>query len=65
MEEVETEGMLTQDFYYTALILARYSDMPPEERQSVIDFINEYRYSEFAWRGGSSQYHSPSRRRWE
>lgn len=51
MEEVETEGMLTQDFYYTALILARYSDMPPEERQSVIDFINEYRYSEFAWRG--------------
>ncbi|WP_054841098.1 prenyltransferase/squalene oxidase repeat-containing protein [Thermococcus peptonophilus] len=52
MEEVETKGMLTQDFYYTALILAKHSSMtPPEERQSLIDFINEYRYSGFAWVG--------------
>jgi hypothetical protein len=51
MEGALREGMLTTDFYYTAMIVAKYSNLSQEERENLIQFVNSFRYSDENWVG--------------
>lgn len=51
MEESIRRGMLTSDFYYTAMILAKYSNMSTDEKEKLVEFVNSFRYPDGNWVG--------------
>lgn len=51
MEEAELRGTITEDYYYTAMILAEFGNLSLEEREELINFTRSLEFSPGLWRG--------------
>lgn len=51
MRQAELRGTITEDYYYTAMILAEFGDLSPEEREELINFTRSLEFSPGLWRG--------------
>ncbi|AIU69569.1 hypothetical protein TEU_04005 [Thermococcus eurythermalis] len=51
MEEAELRGTITEDYYYTAMILTEFGNLSSEDREELINFTRSLEFSPGLWRG--------------